>query len=90
MTWRYDEGQHILDYGEFVLSARLDPATPIPGSEGELGSAEHPFVWLFEGRHKEDGVEFRGTRETLADAQSAALQKAAWLLPDALEAAVGF
>lgn len=90
MSWNYTSGRYQAQCGDYSLHAFLHPDMTIPTEENGLGSDEHPFVWFFE-VYADDGVrEFRGVRETLAEAQAAARSNLEQLLPDAVPMAEGF
>ena len=89
MTWHYTSGRYTLNAGEVQLKVWLDPAVNIPSEDDELGSEEHPFVWLFEVREG-NRCDVRGVRETLAEAQRAALTKLEQVQPAAFPWAEGF
>lgn len=90
MDWNYAGGCYSLSYGDCHLQARLTPEMPMRPEEDELGSDEHPFVWLFEVYDAGGRCEVRGMRETLDEAQRAALQKADEVQADVLRLAEGF
>lgn len=90
MSWHYTAGRYTAQYGDYRLHAWVNSDMPIPTEDDGLGSEEHPFVWFFE-VYAGDGVrEFRGVRETLAEAQEAALMNVEQVSPDVVPLAEGF
>lgn len=90
MLWNGSGQNYTAQCGEYDLRVWLDPNMPIPNEDADLGSDEHPFVWLYEVRHEDGTVDFRGVRETLGDAQTAAATQVRHVQPYVLEAVEGF